>query len=85
MSLHVAVDNVTTNKLLPERIDTPGQELLVERLMKTEQLTREQASKATIRGHDRREAIWKTPRVCRCLRIFIECASWFHIGPEFEA
>jgi 3-oxoacyl-[acyl-carrier protein] reductase len=43
MSLHVAVDNVTTNKLLPERIDTPGQELLVERLMKTKQLTREQA------------------------------------------
>jgi 3-oxoacyl-[acyl-carrier protein] reductase len=43
MSLHVAVDNITSNKLLPERIDTPGQELLVERLMKTEQLTREQA------------------------------------------
>jgi 3-oxoacyl-[acyl-carrier protein] reductase len=43
MSLDVAVDNVTINNLLPERIDTPRQEFLVERLMKTEQLTREQA------------------------------------------
>jgi 3-oxoacyl-[acyl-carrier protein] reductase len=43
MSLDVAVDNVTINNLLPERIDTPRQEFLVDRLMKTEQLTREQA------------------------------------------
>jgi 3-oxoacyl-[acyl-carrier protein] reductase len=43
MSLDVAVDNVTINNLLPERIDTPRQEFMAERLMKAEQITREQA------------------------------------------
>jgi 3-oxoacyl-[acyl-carrier protein] reductase len=45
MSLDVAADNVTINNLLPERIDTPRQEFLVERLMKTEQINREEARK----------------------------------------
>ncbi len=34
LSLEVAVDNVTLNNLLPERIDTPRQKFMAERLMK---------------------------------------------------
>jgi 3-oxoacyl-[acyl-carrier protein] reductase len=36
LSLDVAKDNVTINNLLPERIDSPRQQQLTERLMKTE-------------------------------------------------
>jgi 3-oxoacyl-[acyl-carrier protein] reductase len=36
-------DNVTINNLLPERIDTPRQEFMVQRMMQEQKLTREQA------------------------------------------
>jgi 3-oxoacyl-[acyl-carrier protein] reductase len=35
MALEVAADNVTINNLLPERIDTPRQKFMAERMMKT--------------------------------------------------
>jgi 3-oxoacyl-[acyl-carrier protein] reductase len=38
LALDVAKDNVTINNLLPERIDTPRQQQLTERLMKAEHL-----------------------------------------------
>lgn len=43
LSFEVAADNVTINNLLPERIDTPRQRFLAERLMKQDNLTYEQA------------------------------------------
>lgn len=43
VSLEAAADNVTLNSLLPERIDTPRQEFMAERLMKTHQISREEA------------------------------------------
>ena len=36
MSLEAAVDNVTINNLLPERVDTPRQQFLAERMMKAQ-------------------------------------------------
>jgi 3-oxoacyl-[acyl-carrier protein] reductase len=36
-------DNVTINNLLPERIDTPRQEFMVQRMMQEQKLPREQA------------------------------------------
>jgi 3-oxoacyl-[acyl-carrier protein] reductase len=43
VSLEAAVDNVTINNLLPERIDTPRQQFMAERMMKSQQITLEQA------------------------------------------
>jgi 3-oxoacyl-[acyl-carrier protein] reductase len=43
VSFDAAADNVTINNLLPERIDTPRQKFLAERLMDLHQITREQA------------------------------------------
>jgi 3-oxoacyl-[acyl-carrier protein] reductase len=43
LSREVAVDNVTINNLLPERIDTPRQAFMVERMMKTEGVDHETA------------------------------------------
>jgi 3-oxoacyl-[acyl-carrier protein] reductase len=43
MSLEVAADNVTLNNLLPERIDTPRQVFMTQRMMKLKGLTQEQA------------------------------------------
>ena len=43
LSLEVAVDNVTINNILPERIDTPRQAFLAERLMQLHQISREEA------------------------------------------
>jgi 3-oxoacyl-[acyl-carrier protein] reductase len=43
VSLEVAVDNVTINNLLPERIDTDRQRFMAERMMKTENITMEEA------------------------------------------
>ena len=43
MSFEAAADNVTINNLLPERIDTPRQAFLAERLMKMHGITREEA------------------------------------------
>lgn len=43
LSFEVAVDNVTINNLLPERIDTPRQHAMAQRLMKQEGITLEQA------------------------------------------
>ena len=48
LSLDVAVDNVTINNLLPERIDTPRQEFLAERLVKLHQITYEEARQRII-------------------------------------
>lgn len=45
LSLDVAVDNVTLNNLLPERIDTPRQKALAERLMKQQGISMEEARK----------------------------------------
>jgi 3-oxoacyl-[acyl-carrier protein] reductase len=39
----VAPDNVTLNNLLPERIDTGRQQFMAERMMKSENITREEA------------------------------------------
>ena len=39
----VAIDNVTINNLLPERIDTGRQRYLAERMMKTEKITYDEA------------------------------------------
>jgi 3-oxoacyl-[acyl-carrier protein] reductase len=43
LSLDVAVDNVTINNLLPERIDTPRQTFMAERLMKLHNISMEEA------------------------------------------
>ena len=43
MSFEAAADNVTINNLLPERIDTPRQAFLAERLMKMHGISREEA------------------------------------------
>ena len=43
ISREVAADNVTLNNLLPERIDTPRQAFLAERMMKEQSITREAA------------------------------------------
>ena len=43
LSFEVAVDNVTINNLLPERVDTPRQARLAERLMKLHQISYEEA------------------------------------------
>lgn len=43
LSREVVVDNVTINNLLPERIDTPRQRFMAERLMKQKGITFEEA------------------------------------------
>jgi len=43
LSREVAVDNVTINNLLPERIDTDRQRFMAERIMKLEKVTYEEA------------------------------------------
>ncbi|NUZ07695.1 SDR family oxidoreductase [Piscinibacter koreensis] len=43
LSLDVAVDNVTINNLLPERIDTDRQEFMAQRMMKADGITRDEA------------------------------------------
>ncbi|WP_331283474.1 SDR family oxidoreductase [Pantoea sp. LMR881] len=43
ISQDVAKDNVTINNLLPERIDTPRQEFMLQRLIAKESISREEA------------------------------------------
>jgi 3-oxoacyl-[acyl-carrier protein] reductase len=43
LSLEVAADNVTINNLLPERIDTPRQQFLAERLMRIHSISLDEA------------------------------------------
>lgn len=43
ISTEVAVDNVTINNLLPERIDTPRQEFMARRIMEEQGVDREEA------------------------------------------
>lgn len=43
ISRDVAADNVTLNNLLPERIDTDRQKFMAERMMKADNITREEA------------------------------------------
>lgn len=43
ISRDVAIDNVTINNLLPERIDTPRQEFMAEKLSKMHGITRQEA------------------------------------------
>ena len=43
ISRDVVADNVTINNLLPERIDTPRQEFMLQRLMNREGIEREEA------------------------------------------
>ena len=43
VSREAVADNVTFNNLLPERIDTDRQKFMAERMMKAENITREQA------------------------------------------
>lgn len=45
MALDVAADNVTINNLLPERIDTPRQQFMAERLMKLHNIDLAEARK----------------------------------------
>ncbi len=44
----VVIDNVTINNLLPEKIDTPRQEVVTAHFMQTEGLTREQVRARTV-------------------------------------
>jgi 3-oxoacyl-[acyl-carrier protein] reductase len=48
LSRDVAVDNVTINNLLPERIDTDRQRFMAERMMKTENIDREEARRRIV-------------------------------------
>jgi 3-oxoacyl-[acyl-carrier protein] reductase len=48
LSLDVAVDNVTINNLLPERIDTDRQEFMAQRMMKAEGITRDEARRQIV-------------------------------------
>jgi 3-oxoacyl-[acyl-carrier protein] reductase len=43
ISREAAADNVTINNLLPERIDTPRQEFMAQRMMREQSITREEA------------------------------------------
>ena len=43
ISREIAADNVTINNLLPERIDTPRQEFMANRMMQEQSITREEA------------------------------------------
>ena len=43
LSKQVIADNVTINNLLPERFDTPRQEFMAQRMMKAQNITREEA------------------------------------------
>ncbi|WP_439589935.1 SDR family oxidoreductase [Hydrogenophaga sp.] len=43
LSMDVAIDNVTVNNLLPERIDTDRQELMAQRMMKESGISRDEA------------------------------------------
>ncbi len=43
VSLEAAADNVTINNLLPERIDTPRQQFMAERMMKAQNIDRAEA------------------------------------------
>lgn len=43
ISAEVVVDNVTVNNLLPERIDTPRQEFMAQRMMAADGITHEEA------------------------------------------
>jgi 3-oxoacyl-[acyl-carrier protein] reductase len=43
LSLEVAVDNVTINSLLPERIDTDRQRFMAEKMMKEQSITMQEA------------------------------------------
>jgi 3-oxoacyl-[acyl-carrier protein] reductase len=54
ISVEVAADNVTINNLLPERIDTPRQEFMAQRMMAEQGISREEARKRialTIAAH----------------------------------
>jgi 3-oxoacyl-[acyl-carrier protein] reductase len=48
LSLDVAVDNVTINNLLPERIDTDRQEFMAQRMMKADGITRDEARRQIV-------------------------------------
>ncbi|WP_413724036.1 SDR family oxidoreductase [Sodalis sp. RH16] len=50
ISHEVAADNVTINNLLPERIDTPRQEFMLQRLMDKEGIDREEARRRNARS-----------------------------------
>lgn len=50
ISREVVIDNVTINNLLPERIDTPRQEFMAERLSKMHGITREEARAQSVQG-----------------------------------
>jgi 3-oxoacyl-[acyl-carrier protein] reductase len=43
ISFEVAADNVTLNNLLPERIDTPRQEFMAQRMMRAQNIDRDEA------------------------------------------
>jgi 3-oxoacyl-[acyl-carrier protein] reductase len=53
LSLEVAVDNVTINNLLPERIDTNRQRFMAERMMKAENISYQQARRQNCQHHCR--------------------------------
>ncbi|HEY0275796.1 MAG TPA: SDR family oxidoreductase [Paenirhodobacter sp.] len=48
LAREVVIDNVTINNLLPEKIDTPRQDVVTAHFMKTEGLTREQVRARTV-------------------------------------
>ena len=48
LSRDVAVDNVTINNMLPERIDTDRQRFMAERIMKLENIDREEARRRIV-------------------------------------
>jgi 3-oxoacyl-[acyl-carrier protein] reductase len=48
ISRETAADNVTINNLLPERIDTPRQEFMAQRMMKEQGITRDEARRQIV-------------------------------------
>ena len=50
ISQEVVRDNVTINNLLPERIDTPRQEFMLQRLIAKEGISREQARQRNVQS-----------------------------------
>ena len=80
LSLDVACDNVTINQLLPERIDSPRQVAMTQRMMNAEKLSWDQA-------RARITAAWRPGVSARCRSSAMPaptCAACrrLHLGPE---
>jgi 3-oxoacyl-[acyl-carrier protein] reductase len=81
LSLEVAVDNVTINNLLPERIDTDRQRFMAERIMAEQGVTMAQA-RAQIAGSI--GPALARPRNWRCLRYLCSEQAGFISGQNLQ-